>query len=484
MIDVFAALPGRGAGRSRAADRRSSRESVLVDSRRRIRLLDLFAGTRAARRALSGGGGPRSRARSRPSASSMPSRDHWPQDLAPPLVKAALDRRRASLGDDVLEPRRRIPATLRQIAAEVENEIKTIPEVSDTALIGGLRRRVPSRARSRAAVRAGLARGAVLGDPRPRGGASVVGALVVGQTARCGSRLADSCGRRGARRRHRCRERRPARAAWATSRASSTGRKSPSSSVTPASRARRGGTPRSRSPVSKRRGANATALAQAVLAKVEALRPRLLPADVRDAVTRNYGETPRRSRTSSSSTCCWPRSRWCCSSPGLGLAQRASCCWPCPSPSPSPSSSTLALGYTLNRVTLFALIFSIGILVDDAIVVVENIERHQRRPTARGPRSPQVAVEAVDEVGNPTILATFTVIAAILPMAFVRGLMGPYMRPDPDRGLRGDVVLARGRLHRLTLGRASSRLPPRTGRRRRARGGSSARLYRRVMARS
>ncbi len=74
-------------------------------------------------------------------------------------------------------------------------------------------------------------------------------------------------------------------------------------------------------------------------------------------------------------------------------------------------------GYTLNRVTLFALIFSIGILVDDAIVVVENIERHHRE--RRGRPLTTVAVEAMDEVGNPTILATFTVIAAILPMAFV-----------------------------------------------------------------
>ncbi len=88
-------------------------------------------------------------------------------------------------------------------------------------------------------------------------------------------------------------------------------------------------------------------------------------------------------------------------------------------------------GYTLNRVTLFALIFSIGILVDDAIVVVENIVRHFRMPTNCGRNLSAIAIEAVDEVGNPTILATFTVIAAILPMAFVRGLMGPYMRPIP-----------------------------------------------------
>ena len=88
-------------------------------------------------------------------------------------------------------------------------------------------------------------------------------------------------------------------------------------------------------------------------------------------------------------------------------------------------------GYTLNRITLFALIFSIGILVDDAIVVVENIVRHWRMPANHGRPPFEVAIEAVDEVGNPTILATLAVVAAILPMAFVGGLMGPYMRPIP-----------------------------------------------------
>lgn len=87
------------------------------------------------------------------------------------------------------------------------------------------------------------------------------------------------------------------------------------------------------------------------------------------------------------------------------------------------------MGYTLNRVTLFALIFSIGILVDDAIVVVENIERHLKENVKDG--LVRATIRAVNEVGNPTILATFTVIAAILPMAFVRGLMGPYMKPIP-----------------------------------------------------
>ena len=88
-------------------------------------------------------------------------------------------------------------------------------------------------------------------------------------------------------------------------------------------------------------------------------------------------------------------------------------------------------GYTLNRITLFALIFSIGILVDDAIVVVENIVRHARAVAGGRLSMEAIAIRAVDEVGNPTILATLTVVAAILPMAFVGGLMGPYMRPIP-----------------------------------------------------
>ncbi len=96
-----------------------------------------------------------------------------------------------------------------------------------------------------------------------------------------------------------------------------------------------------------------------------------------------------------------------------------------------------AMGFTLNRVSLFALIFSIGILVDDAIVVVENIHRHMRRG---GRTLLQAIPAAVDEVGGPTILATFTVIAALLPMAFVSGLMGPYMRPIPINASAGMLL--------------------------------------------
>ena len=87
------------------------------------------------------------------------------------------------------------------------------------------------------------------------------------------------------------------------------------------------------------------------------------------------------------------------------------------------------MGYTLNRVSLFALIFSIGILVDDAIVVIENIARHWAMKDGRS--RVDAAVDAVAEVGNPTIVATLTVVAALLPMLFVSGLMGPYMSPIP-----------------------------------------------------
>src|SRR6185295_10297856 len=96
-----------------------------------------------------------------------------------------------------------------------------------------------------------------------------------------------------------------------------------------------------------------------------------------------------------------------------------------------------AWGFTINRVSLFALIFSIGILVDDAIVVVENI--HRRLLLGDG-SADQIVPQAVDEVGGPTILATFTVIAALLPMAFVSGLMGPYMSPIPINSSMGMII--------------------------------------------
>jgi len=184
--------------------------------------------------------------------------------------------------------------------------------------------------------------------------------------------------------------------------------------------------------VAKRKATNATDIAHAAEEKINSLRGYLLPNDLNVTITRNYGETAKeKSDELLKHLFIATLSVTLLIALALGWRESGVVLIAIP--------VTLALtlfifylfGYTLNRVTLFALIFSIGILVDDAIVVVENIVRHFRMPQKSRRNLSAVAIEAVDEVGNPTILATFTVIAAILPMAFVRGLMGPYMRPIP-----------------------------------------------------
>ena len=183
--------------------------------------------------------------------------------------------------------------------------------------------------------------------------------------------------------------------------------------------------------ISKRKGTNAIEVTAAVDRKLGDVRGYLLPSDLQISVTRNYGETA----AQKSNELLWHMF--------LAVVSVAALIWLVLGRRESlvvliaiPVTLALTLfvfylyGYTLNRITLFALIFSIGILVDDAIVVVENIVRHTRE-AERGASLESVAVRAVDEVGNPTILATLTVVAAILPMAFVGGLMGPYMRPIP-----------------------------------------------------
>ena len=181
--------------------------------------------------------------------------------------------------------------------------------------------------------------------------------------------------------------------------------------------------------IAKRPGVNAAQLAERLIHRVETLRGGLLPRDVELTVTRNYGETADEKATEL-------LSHILVATLGVALLVWLALGWREAVVVLVAVPVTLALtlliyrllGYTLNRITLFALVFAIGILVDDAIVVVENIARHlglRRAPPE------DAAVEGVDEVGNPTILATFAVIAAILPMAFVTGLMGPYMRPIP-----------------------------------------------------
>lgn len=184
--------------------------------------------------------------------------------------------------------------------------------------------------------------------------------------------------------------------------------------------------------VAKRKGTNAVVVAENVLQRVETLKGGVLPGDVQLDITRHYGETAaEKSNELLFHMLIAVVSVSILIAVTLGLRESLIVFIAIPVTLALTLAVFYLYGYTLNRITLFALIFSIGILVDDAIVVVENIVRHWRMPANRQ-RSPyEVAVEAVDEVGNPTILATLTVVAAILPMAFVGGLMGPYMRPIP-----------------------------------------------------
>lgn len=184
--------------------------------------------------------------------------------------------------------------------------------------------------------------------------------------------------------------------------------------------------------IAKRKGANAITVAEKVLHRVEESQGIIIPENIEMTVTRHYGETAKEKSDElllhmfiavfSVTLLIW-----------FVLGRRESGVVALAIPVTLSLTITVfyLYGYTLNRITLFALIFSIGILVDDAIVVVENVVRHFRLPENKDRPFSEVAIEAVDEVGNPTILATLTVIAAILPMAFVGGLMGPYMRPIP-----------------------------------------------------
>ena len=191
--------------------------------------------------------------------------------------------------------------------------------------------------------------------------------------------------------------------------------------------------------VSKKPGVNAADVAEAVITRAESLKGSLIPEGVEFTVTRNYGQTATEKAQKLIGKLVFATAFVVLlvfftlgrrealivgTAVALTLAATLFASW--------------AWGFTLNRVSLFALIFSIGILVDDAIVVVENIHRwHQLHPDMS---LVQIIPGAVDEVGGPTILATFTVIAALLPMAFVSGLMGPYMSPIPINASMGMFI--------------------------------------------
>ncbi len=184
--------------------------------------------------------------------------------------------------------------------------------------------------------------------------------------------------------------------------------------------------------IAKRKGTNAISVASKVLARVDDIRGTIIPDNIHVSITRHYGETAKEKSDElllhmliaivSVTILIWLT---------LGFRESGVVALAIPVTLALTLAVFYLYGYTLNRITLFALIFSIGILVDDAIVVVENVARHLHLPENKDRSKIDIAIEAVDEVGNPTILATMTVIAAILPMAFVGGLMGPYMRPIP-----------------------------------------------------
>lgn len=182
--------------------------------------------------------------------------------------------------------------------------------------------------------------------------------------------------------------------------------------------------------IAKRAGSNAVTVAESILHRVEMLKGSLISGEVSIEVTRNYGETANEKAnellyhlglaTVSIILLVWL---------AIGWREAVVVAVVIPVTILLTLFASWWMGYTLNRISLFALIFSIGILVDDAIVVIENIARHWGMGDGRERK--EAAIEAVAEVGNPTIVATLTVVAALLPMLFVSGMMGPYMSPIP-----------------------------------------------------
>ncbi|PLX39607.1 MAG: multidrug transporter AcrB [Hyphomicrobiales bacterium] len=182
--------------------------------------------------------------------------------------------------------------------------------------------------------------------------------------------------------------------------------------------------------VAKRAGANAVVIAEEVLERVHMLEDRLVPADLTVEITRDYGETANEKANELLFHLALATiSIVLLVGLVIGWREGIVVLIVIPTTILLTLLASWLMGYTINRVSLFALIFSIGILVDDAIVVIENIARHWSMHDGRS--RAQAAIEAVAEVGNPTIVATLTVIAALLPMLFVSGLMGPYMSPIP-----------------------------------------------------
>ncbi|MGO8915732.1 MAG: efflux RND transporter permease subunit [Stellaceae bacterium] len=232
----------------------------------------------------------------------------------------------------------------------------------------------------------------------------------------------------------------------------------------------------------KRAGANAVVVSHDIVGRLDSLQGRLIPDDIRVEVTRDYGATAdEKANELLFHLALATVSIVVLIGFAIGRREAVVTLVVIPTTILFTLFAAEVMGYTINRVSLFALIFAIGILVDDAIVVVENIARHWAMRDGRDRR--QAAIEAVAEVGNPTVVATLTVIAALLPMLFVSGLMGPYMAPIPANASAAmlfsffvAMVVAPWLMLKLTpRGQASA-----TGHGEAADGGRLGRLYRRL----
>ncbi len=322
---------------------------------------------------------------------------------------------------------------LFQVAEELQHELAKVDNVGAAYIVGGAPEPDPRRARPGKALACSASRSTSSSTRSPT------------PTAR--SRSGPSA---TAARRCRCWPARPCRAsrtsAFCCSRPATGGRSTsrtwrtsssapPSPSVAPGRSTRAANGELERRPavtlaVAKRKGANAVTVADDVLKRLEIVRGRVVPAGLEIAVTRNYGATA----TEKANELLFHLALATVSivaliTVAIGWREGLVVLIVIPTTILLTLFASWLMGYTINRVSLFALIFSIGILVDDAIVMVENIARHWGMLGKRSPA--EAAIEAVAEVGNPTIVATLTIVAALLPMMFVSGMMGPYMSPIP-----------------------------------------------------
>jgi multidrug efflux pump subunit AcrB len=425
MIDVIAALPGAGPSE---IEQRLARpiEAKMMEIPGVDHVYAMAGDGFAMITVRFDVGEDQERSVTRVHAKLMAAMDEAPPGALPPLVKPH------SIDDvPIMALTLHSPAydanALRQLATHLEEEIRTVPEVATTFVTGGAAKQVevwldPAKLTARGVTPGEVAMALQAANARLQAGEFAQGGNVVRVDVGNALATATDVGQvivstRGG--------------SPVAVRDIATVREGFGDPTTYVSHqdAKTASSPAVTIAIAKRPGANATQVSHAILERVEAAKARILPADVSLEVTRDYGETAGEKAselilhliiaTFSVTLLIW----WF-----LGWREAIVVLVAVPVTLALTLFVYYALGYTLNRITLFALIFSIGILVDDAIVVVENIYRHLKM----GDRSPEVAsVEGVDEVGNPTILATFTVIAAILPMAFVSGMMGPYMRPIP-----------------------------------------------------